>query len=349
MSDELRKIEAHLQEILCHTTLFAGEHLTINVIINPCAGAFSLKRRIIRVIDELHAVIEGLADERRNPTMLSVRFHPTEYPGHALELSRDLIGQTAPGPRVIVSAGGDGTHDEVLSAAVGDSRVSGDRPLVFFRFPFGTGNDGADADTIAEACRVLLGHAETGMTSHLVVRRSGAPPLHGFNIASIGLDAYVALLTNKLKGSIAGDLYKVLADVMTLLYERIVGVNEMTVRWSDENGQTTTLRRKFVLCAFGVSGERSYGDHKPILPGKDNLCAIETIGLIGKVLLKGQVYRGEHVNAPAVHMARARHLTVEYGRRVPLQIDGETRWLEPEEFPLEMEVFPDSVPILKPV
>jgi diacylglycerol kinase family enzyme len=47
-------------------------------------------------------------------------------------------------------------------------------------------------------------------------------------------------------------------------------------------------------------------------------------------------------------MASARHLTIEYARRIPLQIDGETRWLEPDEFPLEMEVFSDSIPILSP-
>ena len=352
MGDELQVIEDSLRGILSRTTLFADDHLTVDVILNPCAGAFSPKQRIRRVEEELRTFARGLVGEPRDPSLLDIRFHRTEYAGHASEIARRLIGEVAAGDgvRLIISAGGDGTHDEVLSAAVGDSRVRGEHKgrLWFFRFPFGTGNDGADAPSVARACRVLLGDARPGSAGHLVVRRSGAPPLSGFNIASVGLDAYVALLTNKLKGSIAGDLYKVLADVMTLLYERIVGMQEMTVRWSNADGESHALRRRFVLCAFGVSGERSYGDHKPILPGFENLCAIETVGLIGKILLKGKVYRGEHVSSPAAHMASARRIVIEYASRIPLQIDGETRWLTPDDFPLEMEVYDDSVPVLRP-
>jgi diacylglycerol kinase family enzyme len=279
---------------------------------------------------------------------VEVRFHRTERAGHARELATAIIA-TPPEPgsvRLVVSAGGDGTHNEVMSAAVAAGMVRGtaDRRTWFFRFPLGTGNDGADTHSVPAACRVLSGGGRERTAGYLSVKRQDGEPLYGFNIASIGLDAYVALLTNRLKGSVPGDLYKLLADVMTLLYERIVGIGEMRLQWGD--GAGADLTRRFVLCALGVSGHRDYGDHKPILPGDDNLCAIETRGVVGKIRLKGQVYRGEHVAERGVHMAQATRVTIEYGARIPLQIDGETRWLEPDDFPLVMEVHRDSIPVL---
>ena len=345
----LKPIKSSLQEILSYSSLFANRHLTVDVILNPCAGAFSPGSRFDRVKEELSGFARGLTGVPRDPKLLDLRFHHTECSGHATEITQSLIGEPAQDVRLIVSAGGDGTHGEVFAGAVHDSRLRGAAKgkVWFFRFPFGTGNDGADADTPAEAARALLGDATPSAAGHIVVHPSDSEPLYGFNIASVGLDAYVALLTNRLKGSIAGDLYKVLADVMTLVYEPIVGISPMTLRWSDGDGIAHDLHRRFALCAFGVSGTRTYGDHKPILPGFENLCAIERIGLIGKIRLKGQLYRGEHVHSPLTHMKTATRLVIEYDGRIPLQVDGETRWLTAENFPLEIDLHNDSVPILR--
>jgi diacylglycerol kinase family enzyme len=345
----LQSIEANFRHILSFSTLFAGRHLTVDIILNPCAGAFSPASRLQKAEDELSRFTSGLLGLPRDPALLEVRFHHTECPGHATEIVAGLIDESSPDVRLIVSVGGDGTHGEVLTGAVRDSRArnAAKGKLWFFRFPFGTGNDGADADTPAAAARALLGDATPSSDGHLLVRRSGSEPLYGFNIASLGLDAYVALLTNRLKGSIAGDLYKVLADVMTLLYEPIVGVSPMTMRWSGDDGVVHEKHNRFIMCVFGVSGTRTYGDHKPILPGFENLCAIERIGVIGKIRLKGRLYRGEHVSSPLVSMHTARRLVIEYAARVPLQIDGETRWLTADDFPLEIELHDDSVPVLR--
>ena len=316
---------------------------------NPCAGAFSPASRLNSAQEELSRFTRGLIGLPRDPSLLDVRFHLTEYSGHATKIAEGLIEEVSPDVRLIVSAGGDGTHGEVLTGAVRDSRArnAAKGTLWFFRFPFGTGNDGADAGTPSAAARALLGDATPSADGHLLVRRAGSEPLYGFNIASLGLDAYVALLTNRFKGSIAGDLYKVLADVMTLLYEPIVGVSPMTIRWSDDDGEVHEERRRFIMCVFGVSGTRTYGDHKPILPGFENFCAIERTGVIGKIRLKGRLYRGEHGSSPLVYMKTASRLVVEYDARVPLQIDGETRWLTAEDFPLEIELHNNSVPVLR--
>jgi diacylglycerol kinase family enzyme len=134
---------------------------------------------------------------------------------------------------------------------------------------------------------------------------------------------------------------------MTLFYERIVRLGDITLRWSAPDGESHEITRKFVLCAMGVSGDRTYGDHKPILPGFENLCAIETAGVFQKIKLKGILYKGAHPGSPIVHMATTRRLVVDYDGRIPIQLDGEARWVEPHEFPLEIELQEDSVPVLR--
>ncbi|MFW6293867.1 MAG: diacylglycerol/lipid kinase family protein, partial [Spirochaetota bacterium] len=166
------------------------------------------------------------------------------------------------------------------------------------------------------------------------------------NIASVGLDAYVGYLTNRLKGRFGGDLYKLIADVMTLLYERVVGAGRMRIDLVDEQGQGDRLERVFLLVALGVSGYRRYGGGKLVLPAYENLCAIEPLGLLGKIRLKALFYRGEHVHEPNVTMRSARRIVIHYGQAIPLQLDGETVWLAKENFPLEMQVAPPEVPIL---
>ena len=192
-----------------------------------------------------------------------------------------------------------------------------------------------------------LGSAEPSRTGRLRVTPRGMTSFYGYNIASVGLDAYVGYLTNRLKGRFGGDLYKVIADVMTLLYERVVGAGPMRAEIVDDQGRASRLEGVFLLFALGVSGYRQYGGGKLVLPGYENLCAIEPLGIVGKIRLKSLFYRGEHVHEPNVRMASAVRATIHYGQSIPLQIDGETVWLHAEHFPLEMEVLPPEVPVLR--
>jgi len=185
------------------------------------------------------------------------------------------------------------------------------------------------------------------MTGHVAVKRPDAEPAYGFNIVSLGLDAYVAYLTNRLRGKVGGDAYKVLADAMTLFYERIVRLRDSRVTWTTADTESETLEGRIVVCAVGVSGFRTYGDHKPILPGFENVCLIETTGPLGKIKLKAMVYNGTHSRRPEVHMASASAVRFDYDGRLPLQFDGEAVWLTADSFPVTLEVVPDSVPVLQ--
>lgn len=350
----LAALEYQLDRILRRSDLYGDRRLIVDVIINLQAGALSSERRAVATLEALNALTAGIAGPVRPDSSIEIRFHQTHYVGHAREIARDLLAPARAGQpaamHLIVSAGGDGTHGEVLSAYSRRRREDGApaENIRFVRVPFGTGNDGADAADLAAAVRLLLGDAHERRTGRIEVRPSGMPVFYGYNIASIGLDAYVAYLTNRLKGRFAGDLYKLVADVMTLLYERVVGAERMDVEIVDGDGRSSTLEGTFLILALGISGFRRYGGGKRVLPGFENLCAIDRIGLAGKIRLKSLFYRGDHVNEPNVSMRSAKRVVVRYGRRIPLQIDGETVWLDHESFPLEMSVEPADVPILGP-
>ena len=342
-------LEHRLDRILRAGTLFRDRHLCVDVIVNVQAGMVSCDKRAIATVGTLDRLTKGIVAPQRPPDSISVRFHYTHYVGHAGEITRSLLAETPPDVHLIVSAGGDGTHAEVLAAfeAVSASAAAPVRAERYFiRLPFGTGNDGADAPDIPTAIRLLLGCAEERRAGQIDVTPVGMPVFRGYNIASIGLDAYVAYLTNRLKRRFGGDLYRVIADVMTLLYERVVGAGRMSVELVDERGRAERLAGRFLLLAMGVSGYRRYGGGKRVLPGYENLCAVERLGLIGKIRMKPLFYRGEHVHEPNVFMRSARRITVDYDRSIPLQIDGETVWLSAENFPLAMQVQSPEVPVL---
>lgn len=347
MMQLLAALEYQIERILRRSALFADEPIVADVIINLQAGALSSEARAAHTVDSLDRLSRGLTGPLRREGLLSVRFHVTHYVGHAREIARQVLAEPYPGVRLVVSAGGDGTHGDVLTAFhEAGGRVAGDASVFFVRLPFGTGNDGADAPDLPSVVRLLLGAAEPMRAARLDVRPAGMSGFSGYNIASIGLDAYVAYLTNRLKGRLRGDLYKTIADVMTLLYERVVGAGPMRLELVDEHGSASTLEGSFLLTAVGASGYRRYGGGKMVLPGYENLCAIAPLGLIGKIRLKGLFYRGEHVHEPNVTMRRVRRVTVHYGQRIPMQIDGETVWLDASNFPLEISVGPPEVPVL---
>ncbi len=351
MRELLSELEDRLERIMGHSTLFAGRHVTVDVIVNFAAGRLSTEQRATAAVQRLATLTDVLTGRDRlepgGTDALELRFHVTHYVGHARRIARSALLAPVTGTHLIVTVGGDGTHGEALSAYTEVYGSHSRANLYFVRLPFGTGNDGADAPSLEAAVRLLLGSARPAKTGELLVTPTGMPVHRGYNIASLGLDAYVAYLTNRLKRRFAGDLYKVIADVMTLFYERIVGASQMTVDLEDPSGAHERLERIFLLLAFGVSGGRQYGGGKLVLPGKENLCAIEPLGLAGKLRLKRLFYEGKHVHEPNVTMRSAKRVTIEYDRRIPMQIDGETVWLEKECFPLVMEVALPAVPVLR--
>ncbi|MFP4364837.1 MAG: diacylglycerol/lipid kinase family protein [Spirochaetia bacterium] len=301
-------------------------------IINPAAGGFSNNSLLSKNLK----VLKQLEFTPNSENLLSAQF--TRGPGHAAQLVKNLItqGSRKDGPLLIITAGGDGTGLDAVTGAL-KCPFEQRKKAVFFELPLGTGNDGASAESFPAALEILKKPGAAELARCVMIQPNNCDSMAALNIASIGLDAYVVVLTNSMKKKIPGDFYKAMVDIATLFYEPRYGVGKMKISM-ESGGNSSELEGRFILTAFGASGYRSYGSGKKVLPGKENLCAVETVGLCTKLKMREKFYAGSHVNYPFVQTREADTITIEYNKSIPIQMDGEAFWLGPENFPLTMSV-----------
>ena len=336
------------------------------IIANPKAGGFTIKSRWKKHLAMLEECAERARknpiNEGSGPSKTALReggaqgLVHTRAAGHARELSAALIeeaaGASAAGANarpfhLIVTAGGDGTSLEVqtgLYHAPAELR----RDFAVLRLPMGTGNDGSDAWELDKALSLIIEPSVVKQQRAIrLIPASGKGPYLAFNILSVGLDAFVTHMTNKMKGKLPGDSYKLWVDVAALLYDRIYKVDFMDVRARNEEGnEVKAFREKLLLLAVGESGRRTYGSHKWILPDDRNVCAIKQMHVLKKFALKGLFSKGGHVHRPEAMLWNAH--AVEFSARPPIlaQMDGESVLLEEGDFPAVIELTEPVIPVL---
>jgi diacylglycerol kinase family enzyme len=284
---------------------------------------------------------------------------PTQGPGHAGRIVGALIDEALsqkdalriPPFHLIITAGGDGTSLEALTAFYA-APAALQSNFAILRLPMGTGNDGADGWEPDEALSLLIDPAEVQMSRalRLTTATPGKGPFLAFNILSVGLDAFVTHMTNKMKGNLPGDSYKLWVDIAALLYDRIYQVGFMDVRGFDERGRRIqSFREKVLLLAVGVSGHRTYGSHKRILPDDRNVCVVRQMPLLRKLALKGLFTTGEHITKEESKLFNAGRVEFRGEHPILAQMDGETVLLRPEDYPAAIELTGPAIPILKKV
>ena len=240
---------------------------------------------------------------------------------------------------VVVSLGGDGTHNAVMQAG---RNLSGN--VIYCRLPLGSGNDAVPVVSLEEALTALQGPQVPQWIPAVTVRTAGGAEYRAFNIASVGIDAYVTMLHHRFRSRLPGNTYRIIANPALLFYETLVGLTEMTVTVGAEG----LPPRRVMLLALGVTGNRTYGDHIRILPDSRNLCMVHQAGLLQKFAMKKKLLRGEHVNETHTVMGQTERVELHYPGKLPLQVDGEALWLHREDFPVTMELEHQSVQTLQP-
>lgn len=322
------------------TALFPGEELHIDLILNPWAGAFRHRRRCQSLVEVLGPAVPTPAQE---PRRVRVSTWTTEYPGHEKEILAHLQAADPLGPgarRLVVTAGGDGTSRGTLISAL-KLAPEARGAMVFFRLPLGTGNDAADVPTWTEALEVLSGTRSDYQIQNqpvIEIEAAGEPVHFSFNIASVGLDAFVCHLTNRLKDWFPGNSYSLMVDAAAFFYEAWVSVEPSRIVLSRQNTPVVDWSDRFLLAALGATGHRTYGSGKRVLPDDDNFCLAGKKNLFTKLKYRRPFYEGTHRRLADIVLARGDTLTVESAVRLPLQMDGEVLWLEPRAFPVTMTI-----------
>jgi diacylglycerol kinase (ATP) len=154
---------------------------------NPAAGKYAIRARLDHLVSRLRA--KGY----------HIDVDTSKYPGHA----RDLAGTRSVEPgEIFVSAGGDGTFNEIASAKVKTGAV-------IAILPFGSGNGLARSLKVRESNSALFQYLHEGEPVDIDAGIFGGN--HFFCTSGIGFDALVAAEFNagKTRG-LTGYIYTVL-------------------------------------------------------------------------------------------------------------------------------------------
>ncbi|MFA6504483.1 MAG: diacylglycerol kinase family protein [Treponemataceae bacterium] len=369
---------ADFATLVSRSAIAPGRPLRWTIIANPSAGGFTIRSRWNKHRETLRAHAENALRKPARaggaaPSLTARELDSgdgglgalgliaTTGPKHAGEIVRALLDEVAAETpdattgalplHLLATAGGDGTSLEALTVLFEAAPALRSRFAVL-RLPMGTGNDGADfrelsdaLDLVAEPSRIEFGRAVTLSTS-----TSGKGPFIAFNILSIGLDAFVTHMTNRMKGKMPGDSYKLWVDIATLFYDKVYAVEPMTVVPYDQNGHAlTAFTDRLLLLAFGASGHRTYGSNKLILPNDHNVCAVSQMPLLKKISLKPLLLSGKHAELPDVRLFTTPRVDISYNQPILAQMDGESVLIEPGDFPISIALSEPAIPALKAI
>jgi diacylglycerol kinase family enzyme len=346
-----------LSYILDRAPSLPGRLVGALLVANPTAGGFmrpSYSRLRKAELAELRRDFSALPAQADRPP---VRLCRTKQPAHGAEIAREFFAEArATGLRegelrLVMTAGGDGTSLEVLSALM-ELPVEERRHYAVLRLPFGTGNDGSDGRDL----RVTLGRFKgpcVAVPGTAVLTSpnpaGGKAPIWAFNIASLGIDAYITLMTNRLKRIFPGDFYKLWVEIASVLYDFVWPSRELALKaYSAAGSLAREFRRRLLLVAIGASGRRQYGSNKSVLPDEDNVCAVSQMPLLRKLAVKGPLQKGTHRGIPEIDLFSASRLEIDYPDRILFQADGESSLFEPGDFPLRIELLPDAYRYIGP-
>ncbi len=327
------------------------------LVANPTAGGFTRpsysKRRHAELLS-LKAKADGLPLHGGVP---GLELGLTVKAAHAAEIARDFFASARASGlrdgefRLVMPAGGDGTSHEVLSALM-DLPSEERKHYAVLRLPFGTGNDGSEGRDLLACLGRLLGPCVTSPMTAIRVTPAiggGKRPVWSFNIASLGVDAFITHMTNKLKTVFPGDFYKLWVDLASVFYDLAWPSHELALKaYSKEGSLVRDFARRLLLIAIGASGHRQYGSNKSILPDDDNVCAISQMSLFRKLAVKGPLQNGGHKAFPEADLFSAARLVIEYPDAILFQADGESQRFEASDFPLAVDLMRDAYLCLSP-
>jgi len=347
-----------LSEICEHSLVAKESPLRCMVIINPVAGGFFIKSKWKSHVKTLKKYQQKAQANPKRQIYKNVILNLTDGKGSAEEITKTFIERAEKDPipfYLIISAGGDGTHKEVMNTLFMAPEIIR-KNMAILRLPMGTGNDGADSPTLAGALDLLLNpvHIEFAPAVQLTTAKNGTSEWKkqnflAFNILSVGLDAYVTHMTNVMKGKVPGNAYKFWIDMATMSYESKYKVDYFDVRaFDNKNNEILSFREKLLLLAMGVSGKRTYGSQQHILPDNRNVCGVKQVPFLRKLTLKKQIAKGKHINNSDVLLFNAHRLEFSGIHPILAQMDGETILLQPDDFPAVMEITSPMISLLKP-
>lgn len=348
-------LKYYLEPIISSCNLWKDKNLFVFMIANPVSGGFTRKK----IAKKNKSILESASNVAKETSVVvkSVEFtlFETEYAGHGdefvntiFDFYKDNCVGNSENKILIITAGGDGTSHEVQSALIKlineseENKKNIANDFCVFRLPFGTGNDGSDGRNLEESLLRLNFPAHIELQKAVKVscqgKNSKKDSWFAFNIASIGIDAFITHMTNKMKSKLPGDFYKLWVDLACVFYTWFYKKVPAFMELFKENNSIATYDNKIEFALLGSSGHRTYGSNHLILPTDENCCITESVSLIKKLMIKHHFNDGTHYGKPYSVFYDADKIKIAYDEKILLQLDGESHLLTKDSFPIVMEL-----------
>ena len=247
----------------------------------------------------------------------------SQYPGHAIEMTRDLVNK---GEIHLIVAGGDGTLNEVVNGIfLADQQVQSQ--ITLGMLPVGTGNDWIKTfgipDNYQKAIDIIKEHKtvlqDVGEITCLI---NGKTTKRYFvNIAGFGFDALVARKANvlKFKGITGMRVY-----IQSLFSGYVNYRSRTTTIGIDENKLDVNLFSASIgIGKFNGGGMMQVPEANP-LRGLFHLTIIRKIGIWGILTNFKGLYSGEFIRDYRVSTHTGKLITITADAPLPGEADGET-------------------------
>lgn len=283
---------------------------TWSVILNPKASSGKCAKHWPQ--------IKGLLEKHG----LEFEVHRTEYPQHAIELSREAVKG---GARFLLAVGGDGTVNEVVNGLLTQDVVDSSE-VVISQIPVGTGNDWGRTVGIPKSYEDAVKVLNSGKTivqdvgyvdytdNDKEVRRYYA------NIGGLGFQAFVGLTANARKAEGKGGIM----GYVNALVSSLIKYKAQPARYfvdGIEKGNTEVFSVAVGICQYNGGGMKQCPD------------AIYDDGLLDLTMIhnlsKGKVLRnvpnlftGKFVRNKEVFQFRGKEIRIE-SEELLLEVDGE--------------------------
>jgi YegS/Rv2252/BmrU family lipid kinase len=265
----------------------------------------------------------------------------TEYPGHGIELTRQAIES---GVEVVVSAGGDGTLNEVINGLM-QSRQAGRRQPAIGVLSVGRGNDfcgsiGLPAD-LDLACQVLA----KGDRRWIDIGRlaGGVCPQGRYfvNFVGVGFDAIVTIEVAKLPrwGGFLGFMVAVLKTIFLYNHAPLA-----TIEFGD---QSITQRSLLISIMNGrrLGGGFYMAPNSQFDDGLLDLCIAEQMSSFQVIRMIPHFLRGTQATQKTIKTGQAAKIVITaHDGPLITQTDGEI--ISNDGTHLEIEVLPHQIEII---
>ena len=266
----------------------------------------------------------------------------TEYQGHASQLARDFLTK---GYDLIVSAGGDGTHNEVLNGFLLDDRPLNEKALLA-PFSLGTGGDfirtlgwPKDVGFLIEKLKNPVGMVMDVGKAQYTGLNGGTEERYFLNMVDFGMGGAVVERVNRTTKAFGGAASFLWGILTTLLRYK-----SPPMRYRVDQGAEKT----FDLYNFIVGNGRYYGGGIKAAPqaklddGLLDVVVVETFGRWEAVRTLPSFRKGTHLDHPKVTWFRAGRIDAFCEHTVYIDMDGECVGTLPATF----KILPGKVNVL---